>query len=76
MAMVLALLGINICLLYTSDAGRYAEYFKTSSFFNAAATMAEMLNVFLLLALPVDALKLPNVPIVEPFTQRISGGTS
>ena len=42
----------------------------------AAATIAEMLNVFLLLALPVDALKLPNVPMVEPFTQSISGGTS
>ena len=46
------------------------------SFFNAAATIAEMLNVFLLLALPVDALKLPSVPMVEPFTQSISGGTS
>jgi hypothetical protein len=56
--------------------GRYAEYFSTSSFFNAAATIAEMLNVFLLLALPVDALKLPSVPMVEPFTQSISGGTS
>ena len=75
MAMVLALLGINI-EIFRLFGGRYAEYFSTSSFFNAAATMAEMLNVFLLLALPVDALKLPNVPIVEPFTQRISGGTS
>ena len=56
--------------------GRQAEYWSTSSFFNAAATIAEILKVFLLLALPVDALKFPSVPIVEPFTQSISGGTS
>jgi hypothetical protein len=35
---------------------------------NAEAAMAETLNVFLLLALPMDALKLPNVPIMESST--------
>lgn len=32
---------------------------------NAAATNEITLNVFLLLAFPVDALKFPNVPITE-----------
>ena len=34
-------------------------------FFRAAAAIAETLKVFLLLALPIDALKFPRVPIVE-----------
>ena len=34
------------------------------------------LNVFLLLALPMDALKLLNVPMTEPCTLRISGAFS
>ena len=45
-------------------------------FFNAAATIADTLNVFLLLALPMDALKLPNVPMTESCTLRISGAFS
>ncbi len=75
MTVIFALFGVHI-KDFPLFGGRYAEYFNTSSFFNAAATMAEILNVFLLLALPVDALKFPSVPMVEPFTQRISGGTS
>ena len=35
----------------------------------------EILNVFLLLALPVDALKFPNVAIVQSPTNNIFGGT-
>ena len=38
--------------------GSSAEYSSTVPFFNAAATMAETLNVFLLFALPMDALKI------------------
>jgi hypothetical protein len=33
-----------------------------------------MLNVFLLFALPVDALKLPSVPIIESSIFRTIGG--
>jgi hypothetical protein len=44
-------------------------------FVTAAATMAEILNVFLLFALPVDALKLPNVAMVQSPTNNILGGT-
>lgn len=40
----------------------------------AAATIAVILNVFLLLAFPVDVLKLPSVPITESPTFSISGG--
>ena len=62
----LVLLVLGICWLNTLGA---AEPEKV-------VYKVEMLNVFLLLALPVDALKLPSVPMVEPFTQSISGGTS
>ena len=40
----------------------------------AAATIAQTLNVFLLFALPVEALKFPKVPITESSTRRITGG--
>ena len=43
---------------------------------NAEAAMAETLNVFLLLALPMDALKLPNVPIMESSTISTTGDCS
>ena len=56
--------------------GSSAAYLSTVPFFKAAATIADTLNVFLLLALPMDALKFPNVPITEPFTLRISGAFS
>ena len=36
--------------------------------------MADTLNVFLLLGLPVDALKLPRVAMVAPLRVIISGG--
>ncbi len=40
----------------------------------AAATIAQTLNVFLLFALPVEALKFPKVPITKSSTRRITGG--
>lgn len=40
----------------------------------ADATMAQTLNVFLDLPLPVEALKLPSVLIVELLTWMTSGG--
>ena len=43
---------------------------------NDAATSAETLNVFFDFALPVDALKLPSVAIVELSIQMICGGVS
>ena len=43
---------------------------------NADATMAETLNVFLLLALPMEALKLPNVPITASSTISTTGDCS
>ena len=49
---------------------------KSKKTFNAAATIADTLKVFLLLALPMDALKLPSVPMTEPCTFRISGAFS
>ena len=42
---------------------------------NAAATIAVMLNVFLLFALPVDALKIPKVAMVQSPTHNTWGGT-
>ena len=44
--------------------------------FNADATMAEMLKVFLLLAFPMEALKFPNVPITVSSTIRTTGECS
>lgn len=44
---------------------------KCYIFFKAAATMAEILNVFLLLALPVEALKLPKVAKTQSPTHNI-----
>ena len=40
----------------------------------AEATMAQTLNVFLDFPLPVDALKLPSVLMVELLTRMTSGG--
>ena len=40
----------------------------------AAATIAQTLNVFLLFALPVEALKFPSVPMIESPTRRMTGG--
>ncbi len=42
----------------------------------AAATIAQTLNVFLLFALPVEALKFPKVPITESSTRKITGGAA
>ena len=42
----------------------------------AAATIADTLKVFLLFALPMDALKFPNVPIATPPIFRTSGSCS
>lgn len=42
----------------------------------AAATIAQTLNVFLLFALPVEALKFPRVPITESSTRKITGGAA
>ena len=41
-----------------------------------AATMADTLKVFFDFALPVDALKLPSVAMVELSIQIICGGVS
>ena len=43
--------------------GNDERYFSTVPFFNADAAMAVTLKVFLLLALPIEALKFPSVPI-------------
>ena len=37
--------------------------------------MAETLNVFLLLALPIEALKLPNVPMTDPCISTVSSSS-
>lgn len=42
----------------------------------AAAMMAQTLNVFLLFALPVEALKFHKVPMTESSTRRITGGAA
>lgn len=39
----------------------------------AAATIAQTLNVFLLFALPVEALKFPKVPMTESPTRKNYG---
>ena len=47
------------------------NYSNTSLLTRAAATMALTLKVFFAFALPVDTLKLPNVPMVA----RTTGGS-
>jgi hypothetical protein len=40
----------------------------------AEETIAQRLNVFLLFAFPVEALKFPNVPIIESSIFKTTGG--
>ena len=47
---------------------------STSPLMRAAATRAQTLNVFLALALPIETLKLPSVPMIASFTRSTTGG--
>ena len=62
-------------ILFLQD-GSSALYFRISFPERADATMALTLNVFLLLGLPVEALKFPIVAMVTPSICTISCGNS
>ena len=74
----------NTKLLYTEtlgnpnsvSSGNDERYFSTVPFFNADAAMAVTLKVFLLLALPIEALKFPSVPIAASSTINTIGDCS
>ena len=58
------------------SSGNDERYFSTVPFFNADAAMAVTLKVFLLLALPIEALKFPSVPIAASSTINTTGDCS